>query len=531
MAAEDPGLTIAEEATLGNDWRGSSRISDGSVFPPGDLPLMLPLMAFAWSMAWIFQDPFISDWDGFDYTAATIQGLPSALGLGRALFLGYNHLLWRLLEDWQIVTHESAYKILRYGAIALSGPAVAGLYALGRQLAMGRPAALAGAMILALSPPYILYSGRSMSEIPGFTALNWSLWLLIRSLRRGSAGGYLLSALALGLAANIREFAFFYIPMVVIGGWIFGQRWRAIIPAAGLAVMTSFSGMIFWYLRRGNLYLDTVINWYRLSAEERRLHPVTWQNLGFFGDYAYECSVAVVFLMPLALALLWPRRHLRPLLWLGINGLLADIALLTNHDLSLNPRYLLTGMTGLAPICGWAIAEIFNRDKLRAMALAAGIAVLTVITFIGISPDIFYQERNARLAQDYLDRVKSLPWNSAFIVGARSPLINFYTGIEAKPFWKTISPGAGWPDEKLEVAIDDLIIAGRIIYVDFDPEIWQNGAREWSREAAGLEMIRLNYDLQPIDATFYRILGKKTVTDCPNITAQVEGEGRLPHVN
>ena len=60
----------------------------------------------------------------------------------------------------------------------------------------------------------------------------------------------------------------------------------------------------------------------------------------------------------------------------------------------------------------------------------------------------------------------------------------------SSPYWLTISPGSGWPDARLDKAIDDFFYAGRVVYVDFDPEIWQTGVRENSREAAGLEMIR-----------------------------------------
>jgi hypothetical protein len=44
--------------------------------------------------------------------------------------------------------------------------------------------------------------------------------------------------------------------------------------------------------------------------------------------------------------------------------------------------------------------------------------------------------------------------------------------------------------------------------VDFDPELWQQGAREKSREAEGLEMIKREYRLEHIRDSFYRILGR-----------------------
>ncbi len=64
------------------------------------------------------------------------------------------------------------------------------------------------------------------------------------------------------------------------------------------------------------------------------------------------------------------------------------------------------------------------------------------------------------------------------------------------------------PDDKLGEAIQDFFYAGRNVYVDFDPELWQTGAREKSREAAGLEMIKREYRLEHIRDSFYRILGR-----------------------
>lgn len=471
-------------------------------------------MVLTWWLAWKFQDPFISDWDGFDYTVCTVQGKPSALGLGRALFLGYNHFIWRIWHSGRMfpgvgsIPPERAYLLLRYGAIVLSGPAIAGLCSLVKELSGNRLAGFCAGLILALSPYYVMYSGRSMSEIPGFFLLYWSLWWMMRSLRRQRVRNFLLAAVAIGLSANIREFAVFYLPLIPIAAYLCGFRWRLGIIGFVLAVGAALSGMGFWILKDGHLYWDSVTNWYRLSGHERALNPVTWKNLSFFGDYSYNCSVAVVFLTPLAFGLLWIRKDLRPLLWLGALGLLADLVLIANHDLSLNPRYLLTGMVGLAPVCGWGVAVMFQRNRWQGVVIVLGILILTLVNYIQLSGEVYWQQRNSRTAAQFLRQVEKFPWNSGFIVGARTPLINFYAGVDARPYWKTISPGSGWPDEKLDEAIDDMLMAGRMVYVDFDPEIWQSGAREKSREAAGLRMISERYETTLIEYQIFRIVRK-----------------------
>jgi hypothetical protein len=453
------------------------------------------------------QDPFISDWDGFDYTVHVVQHKPSTLGLGRALFLGYNSGLWELAHTWAGLSPEKAYLALRYGVIAQAGAGVIGVYALCKELTESRLASFFGALIVSLSPYYIIYSGRAMSEVPGLLALSWSLWWMARSLRTGKTGRFLAAAALLGLSANIREFAVFYFPFIPVAARIYKGRWRIGFVAFLIAVVCAFVGMIFWKLY-DDLYWGEVVKWYRLSAAERRIHPVTSANLGFFADYAFNCSVIVLVITPLAVIWLWSRPRLRALAALGLLGLAANLALLANHDLAVNPRYLMTGLVGLAAACGWCLAELIRRHRVWAAPLLLGLIVLTKGTYNHMAKELYDQQWGARAARDYVAKITDLPWNSAFIVGARTPLIHFLAGVKARPYWLTIAPGSGWPDDKLGEAIQDFFYAGRKVYVDFDPELWQKGAREVSREAVGLEMIKREYRLEHVRDSFYRILGR-----------------------
>jgi len=477
-----------------------------------DYQLWLPLMLVSWAVAYIFQDQFISDWDGFDYAAYTVQNVPSALGLGRALFLAYNHALWEIAHRWFGVPPEHAYLVLRYGVIAQSGPAVVGIYALYKELTAARLAALCGTLVMALSPLYIIYSGRGMSEIPAFLMLSWSLWWMLGSLRLGRGGQYLVAAALCGLSANLREFAVFYLPVVPLAAWVYGVRWRLGVIAFGIAVLAALAGAIFWSLYQPQYYIPSVINWYRLSAKEREVHPVTLRNLWFLAAYAYACSPAATLITPFTLTpkikQLWANQRLRPLLLFGIFGLLADLVLLANHDLALNPRYLLTGLIGLAAVSGWCLAEwIKRRSRWSAVAVAI-VAMLTAMSLVGMRQYLRGQEPVARAARDYITKLEGLPANAVFIVGSRTPLVNFYHTIGARPQWATIAPGSGWPDDQLGQVIDHYLAADRPIYVDFDENIWPVGMREHSREAAGLEMIKRDYRLELAHDSLYRITRK-----------------------
>jgi hypothetical protein len=138
-----------------------------------EIYIWLPLACISWWLAWRFQDQFVFDWDGFDYAVYMVQRRPSALGLGRALFLGYNSALWALAHRWFALPPEKAYLVIRYGVIAQAGPAIIGVYALYKELTAGRLAALFGVLLVSASPYFIIYSGRAMSEVPGLMMLSW----------------------------------------------------------------------------------------------------------------------------------------------------------------------------------------------------------------------------------------------------------------------------------------------------------------------------------------------------------------------
>jgi len=480
-----------------------------------DFYIWLPLACVSWLLAWRFQDQFISDWDGFDYTVYAVQHRASALGLSRALFLGYNSALWETAHHWFGLLPEKAYLVIRYGVIAQAGPAIIGVYALCKELTSSRLAAFFGALIVLSSPYYIIYSGRGMSELPGLLALSWSLWWMIRSLRTERNAQFLMAVCLVGLSANIREFAIFYLPFILIAARLYKKSWKIGCVALILAVICAFAGMIFWKLY-DDLYWIEVVNWYRLSAAERKIHPVTSDNLRFLAQYSFYCSAVATVISPFSLVWLWAKRRMRLLLALGLVGLAANLALLANHDLSINPRYLLTGLIGLAAACGWLLAESIKCFRVWAAPLLIGLIVLTGVSYNNTAKELYNQQWSARAARDYVAKVADLPWNSAFIVGSRTPLIHFLAGVKARPYWLAVTPGAPWPDERLDDVIQDFLYAGRKVYVDFDPELWQAGAREKSREAAGLDMIKRDFSLEHIRDSFYRVL--KRAAESPEKT-------------
>ena len=471
-----------------------------------DYLIWVPLMVATWRPAWKFQDPFISDWDGFDYTVYAVNNLPTTLGLGRALFTGYNQLLWQVAHRVFDVPVEHAYLVFRYGVIAQSGPAVVGLYALSKELTASRFAAAISALIVAFSPFFITYSGRVMNEIPALLLFAWAFWWMFRALRLKQKGGFLLSALLVGMSANIREFAVFYFWVIPVVARHYEVRWRTALLAAGLAVFGALSGSAFWALYRPDYYIPAMTKWWILAARERQIHNLNWGNFWFLRTFGYQCSTTATLVAPFTFFWLWGQRHLRPLLMFGLAGLIATFALLFNHDLPVNPRYLLLGLPGLAAVSGWGLARLLKwRDD-----LGAGVVILLIFltagVFVQLGKENYDAEWNARAARRYLSRIDYLPSNSVFVVGARTPLVNFYIGLGARSDWKTIQPGSGWPDAQLSATITRYLAEGRPVFVDFDRDLWHLGEGRARREEIGLEVLRRTCQLELISGHLYRIL-------------------------
>src|ERR1043165_91914 len=78
----------------------------------------------ALTLALIFGDPFIGDWDGLDYTLASIKGSPSSMALGRSLFIYTNHAAWVVGHSLFGLSTENAYLLFKYMVVAESPLAI-----------------------------------------------------------------------------------------------------------------------------------------------------------------------------------------------------------------------------------------------------------------------------------------------------------------------------------------------------------------------------------------------------------------------
>ncbi|HEX9919502.1 MAG TPA: glycosyltransferase family 39 protein, partial [Pyrinomonadaceae bacterium] len=185
--------------------------------PPAILALLLTIF---------FRDPFAGDWDALDYTVNAVRGQPSSMLFGRMLFIFTNHAAYRVAHALFGLQAEHAYLLFKYMVIAQTPFAVAACWTLARELTGSLRAATVAAVMLALSPIFIVYSGQAMTETPSLLLLTVALTMHLRGVRARKIRQVMLGAALLGLCVNVREPVGFFGLWLVVAPACYGWKLR-----------------------------------------------------------------------------------------------------------------------------------------------------------------------------------------------------------------------------------------------------------------------------------------------------------------
>lgn len=492
-------------------------------------PALLTLM-----LALIFQDPFAGDWDALDYTVLAIRGEPSSMILGRMLFVFTNHVLWRLAHALFGLQPESAYLLFKYAVIVQSPLVTIAWWTLARDLTASVRAATVAALLLAVSPFYIVYSGQVMTEIPSLLLLAVALIVHLRGLRARSTAMVLMGAALLGLGVNVREGVALFAPWLVFAplacGWKLGRREIAIsLSACFIFTVCAFGPFAMWWLLDIDHYRKFWHGWLEFTRSESALHPVTlgnmWRLLFFFFITAPLALVA----FPVAAFQEWKRRGFSPLLLLGAIGLLANLSLIIHYSVVLNGRYLLTGAPAILPL----VADYFIRAETIKWK-SARLAFVTVLVGVFLTAGIFalyswpvgsgYIKQRA-LAKDYRTQLALVPADAVMISGTQTVAVNYWRGLGAGR-WDVIGSGGTWPGAQLPQVIEQYLREGRRVFLDADPRWWADPGWQLS-ETRLLITIEPRFRFRRISDNIYEIRppDDTTANDQPNLKSRLKMEG------
>ena len=498
----------------------------------------LPVALLSLALSFIFQDPFAGDWDALDYTVLAVNGWePSSMLLGRMLYIFTNRVAFLITHALFGLPVEKAYLLFKYMVIAQVPLATVALWALARELSGSARAATVAALMLALSPYYVVYGGQAMTEIPSILLLCAALTVHLRALRQGKMGKVLLGAALLGLGVNLREGVGLFGLWLVLAPFACGWRLRArdlMVTAAACAVFFALAlgPFALWYGADVNGYQGKWWGWVESTKMESALHPVALENFRPLFRWFLIASPLSLVLLPFAMFREWRARGFSPLFALGAVGLFANLSLISHYSTVINGRYLLTGLPALVPLVADFLTRVldpqklfgfFNGrrttnddgqptttvDELKATAdndefkattddgrrrgfVPALVVVLVVGLWMGwrVYPEAWPTIQHHATWKDYRARLEQIPRdNSVVIAGGQTVAVNFWRGVGAGR-WELIGTGGGWPgDERLVPVIREHLAQGRRVFLDADPRLWATDGWQASetRAVAALE--------------------------------------------
>lgn len=487
----------------------------------------LPPSLLALTLAFVFVDPFAGDWDALDYTVLAVQGRPSSMILGRTLFIYANHGLWRIAHAFFALPPEKAYLLFKYAVVFQSPLAVIAWWRLARDLTQSARAATLAALLLALSPFYIIYSGQAMTEIPSLLVLAVALTIHLEGLRSRRVALVLAGAALLGLGVNVREAALLFAPWLVVGplacGWKLRRRETSVTGLACLVfVVCAFGPFVFLLWSNAANYRWAWHGWVESSRMESVRHPVSIGNMLPLLRYFFIAAPLVFVALPLAGLREWRQRGLSPLLALAIIGLVANLSLAFHYSVAINWRYLLTGLPALTPL----VANHFLQSQTPKMKSAqwAFASIVLSILFIAVIAGLFswpigraYVAERA-LAKDYRGRLALVPRDAVMISGRQTVAVTYWRGLGAGE-WDVVGSGGTWPGAGLASVISTALTDGRRVFLDADQRWWSPAGWQY-QETVELVDIESRFRFHRISETIFeiRLPHDETALDQPHLS-------------
>jgi hypothetical protein len=486
------------------------------------VPALLSLI-----LALLYLDPFIGDWDALDYTVLSVRGRPSSMALGRSAFIFMNHALWRMAHALFKIQAVDAYLIFKGTVVLMSVLGVIACWALALEVTNSRKASTIAALLVALSPSYIVYSGQVMTEIPSLLLLSIALLLYLRGVKKRSLLLMLAGAGLLGVDVNMRETVGFYAPWLVLAplacGWGVGKREVAGVALSLLVfLLFSLGPFALWFWTDAGDFRLSWYSWLATGKEEAARHPVRLVNAVPFLLFFFLTSPFVALTLPFAFLKEWREHKASPLLMLAVAGVFSTLLLFLNYSTTVNWRYFLTGLPALAPL-----VACFFLSKANARQGIGSRAFAFVILCLALSlPFTLYSLRSLRrgfvdkhaMMKTYRDRLMLLPRDSVVMAGGQTVGVTYWRGVGAGE-WDAIGTGAGWPGRAgLVPQIESYLKQGRRVFLDTDPNLWAPCG--WQREETeSLAQLETRFRFRRVSDTIFEIrpVEDATAVDAPHL--------------
>ena len=485
----------------------------------------LPPTLLSLSLTLIFLHPFIGDWDGLDYTVLSVRGYPSSMMLGRSLFIFFNHALYLIAHKFFNVPADHAYVLFKYAVVAQSPLAVIACWTLARHLTHSVQSATIAALLVALSPVFILYSGQVMTDVPSILLLCLALIIHLQGVEKRSLWLILAGAAILGAGVNVRETVGFFAPWLLIAPFV--MRWKAggrelatIGASVAVFLLIAFAPFALWITLNTEYWWDWH-GWLVSMRNEAALHPVSMRSTIPFFTYFFLTAPMVFVALPVAAWKEWCERGLSPTLALAGVGLFATLLLFFNYSTAIVWRYFLTGLPALAPI----VADYFVREQTEKLktaprgfaSAAAGVLFVAALMVFFIQPKSSDYFNKLSMAKDYHAQLELVPRDAVVIPGSQTVAVTYWRGIGAGE-WEVIGIGSGWPSGSLAEKIKGYLGSGRRVFLDSDRRWWPPCG--WTvREIRELATLQSQFHFRRVTRTIYEVRPENDplATDNPDL--------------
>jgi hypothetical protein len=472
-----------------------------------------------------FVDPFIGDWDGMDYTILSLAGYPSSMALGRNLFIFTNHTLFVVARKLFGVQPENAYLIFKYAVVAQVPFAVISCWILARTVSKSVYTATIAALLVVFSPVFVLYGGQVMTDVPSVLLLTVAIIIHLKGVTERRFWLVVAGGALLGLGINLRETIGFYLPWLLLAPFVLGWKLRRreilfVLLSCLVCVVLAFGWFGYWMLSDPH-YRWSWYGWRESMRDESARHPVSLSNLLPFVIYLFITAPLVFLTLAWSPLLEWRARRLSPMLLLWLVAFASDLLLILNYSTTVNWRYFLTGLPGLAPLAAHWLLRIIAR-RVHSLRIAAVVCVLFILalaaTFGLLIRPVSYEfiERRA-MSKEYKHRLVELPPDAVMISGAQTIAVTYWASIGAGR-WETIGTGGGWPGDRFLSVIEGYLNQGRHVYVDTDPRWWL--VCSWQRdEIPVIVSLEKHFRFKRVSETIFELrpLTDNTANDNPDL--------------
>ena len=462
------------------------------------------------------------------------------MALGRSLFIFTNHALWRAAHALFGLQAADAYLLFKGAVVLMSALGCIACWGLSREVTGSERTATVAAILLALSPSYIVYSGQVMTEIPSLLLLAIALTVYLRGVKTERLSLMMLGACLLGADVNVRETVGFYAPWLLVAplacGWKIGRR-EILKVALSVFVFLLFALLPFalWFWTDAGGFRASWYGWRETMRDEAARHPVRLYNVLPFVLFFFITSPVVTLALPFAFLKEWRASKFSPLLALAAVGLLSNLLLLLNYSTTINWRYFLTGLPALAPLVTSFLLSFVSRR----FGLSAPRAFFITLTFLLLTRPFpllslhslrkGFVEKHAMM-RDYRERLTLLPKDAVIIAGGQTVGVTYWRGVGLGE-WGVIGTGAGWPGAaQLSAMIETYLKEGRRVFLDTDGSLWSPCG--WQLEETR-EIVRLEgrFRFRRVSDTIFEIrpATDETAQDAPHLEKLLP-ENRLAEV-